>query len=361
MGGGIVKILELLVESKQSSAKLFKVEIDGEITTLAKQCGKCDQIKTLDKFHIDKGALGGVNTNCKECRSDRKTPKRKVVKLIINGLEVDGIDCTGCKILKPLTEFAKGNGVGGVTTRCFDCSKEYRDRNRERIRMTNKEYRDNNPEKMKEFRRVFTDNNPTYHRDYYRIWRPKNKDRTHKYYIKQKPQHKLNMEKWYAENKEYHNYLKKVNGIKRRAIDNYLIGNCSMSDIISLKEYFNNECSLTYSKENIQLDHFIPISIGHGGSYVGNLIPLSEPLNRSKFNKNPFEWIKQEDVKIDTVKWNKLIEYLSETNKMSIDEYHSFVYWCFDNKRSLEDLEKNKTSSIELWKQNHEVLGKLNE
>lgn len=346
----LIIILELIKESKQSTAKLFKVEINGEVT-LAKECGKCSLIKTLDKFHVDKGALGGVNTNCKECRSERKTPKRKAVKINIDGMNVDAIDCTLCKEIKPLTEFSKGNGVGGKQTKCKQCQSEYHEINKERENERSRQWLINNPEKAKEMRRNFIENNPNYKRDYYRKWRLKNKDKTHKYYLKQKPKHKLHMKKWHMKNKEYHRFLNKVNGIKRRAIDNYLLGDCSAEDIVSLREYFNNQCSLSEAKENIHIDHFIPISIGHGGSYIGNLIPLSEPLNRSKFNKNPFEWIKQDEVDIDLDKWENLIEYLSNINDMSNDEFRSFVYWCFNNQRNLEDLEKNNISSIEMWKQ----------
>lgn len=116
--------------------------------------------------------------------------------------------------------------------------------------------------------------------------------------------------------------------------------------------YFENECALTSSK-TLVLDHFIPLSWGHGGSYIGNIVPLDSFLNHSKLNINPFEWIKKKDISsiIDKNKWNKLIKYLAKENKMNTKNFRDYVYWCEENKRTLEEVKEQKgLSSIQLWK-----------
>ena len=140
----------------------------------------------------------------------------------------------------------------------------------------------------------------------------------------------------------------KIYNINRKAIRKSLPNSLTESDIKNILKTFGNKCSITNSTD-IDLDHFIPISWGHGGSYVGNVIPLDFKMNRSKTNKNPFEWVK--GIKIDLIKWNMLIEYLSKENGLTTGEFEKYVYWCERNKRKTKDIIKCKTEqSIVLWR-----------
>ncbi|MED1350592.1 hypothetical protein P4U51_30005, partial [Bacillus paranthracis] len=87
----------------------------------------------------------------------------------------------------------------------------------------------------------------------------------------------------------------------------------------------------------IHLDHFIPLAWGHGGTIIENMIPLRGDLNISKNDRNPFEWIKREDIReiVDMAKWHETIEYLAKLNGMTTKEYEEYVYWCEENKRDL--------------------------
>ncbi|NKQ20709.1 hypothetical protein [Brevibacillus laterosporus] len=125
---------------------------------------------------------------------------------------------------------------------------------------------------------------------------------------------------------------------------------------------FNNRCAILkdeHCKSNeIAFEHFIPLRIGHGGSVEGNVYPLNQSLNNRKSYKNPFEWVKEKEIKamIDMEKWNKLIKYLAETNGLTVIEFEQFVYWCFANPRSVDDIkEDGEFTSIELWRVSKEV------
>jgi hypothetical protein len=100
-----------------------------------------------------------------------------------------------------------------------------------------------------------------------------------------------------------------------------------------------NGCALTGETTNVHMDHVIPLSIGHGGSIYGNMIPLRADLNISKNNRNIFEWFEEnkERFNLSQEKFDELIEYLAEINKMTVEEYRDYVYWCHDNPREVDD------------------------
>jgi len=97
--------------------------------------------------------------------------------------------------------------------------------------------------------------------------------------------------------------------------------------------YFSNGCALTTDKD-IHLDHFISLSNGHAGTYKGNIIPLKSTVNLSKSANNPFVHV---------------VEYLALQNNLSVIDYTSFVYWCYENSRDENEIEKDKRSSLQIW------------
>mgnify|MGYP001205410293 FL=1 len=113
---------------------------------------------------------------------------------------------------------------------------------------------------------------------------------------------------------------------------------------------FGNRCALSFSFL-ISMDHFIPQSIGHGGTYVGNVYPLDPDLNASKGDSNPYLWAEANKDKIDYPLFERLCEYLAEQNGLTPDEFRSFVFWCFAHPRTPEDIRKDPRPSIEIWKE----------
>jgi hypothetical protein len=192
-------------------------------------------------------------------------------------------------------------------------------------------------------------------------WRKTNfnqyKELKNKYYLKTDKPKLLAHSKRRRDNGEYLSWQRnntdktKVYNSNRRAFNVLLPYTLTIEQLNELQNRYDNMCCLTLNVE-YQLEHFIPLSWGHGGNYIGNVYFLEESLNSSKLAKNPFKWIEEDTVKlrIDLDKWNSLVFYLASSNGLTIDELKSFVYWCEGNKRTIEQLEQDNTSSIVLWK-----------
>lgn len=202
--------------------------------------------------------------------------------------------CSTCKLSKLLTEFPKDKRrADGAKSECKLCHKERNKRlyiaNRERYLEVSREYKRNNPE------------------------------------------------------------VRKAKKHREKALQRNLPHQWTKSDIDSVKNYFSGVCSLTGSRD-IHFDHFIPLATGHGGSYTGNMITLDGRLNESKQASNPFEWIKTR-IDVDKVKFNKVVDYLAEINGLTVEDFRSFVYWCFDNTRTPDEVKRDKRHSVDIWKE----------
>lgn len=117
---------------------------------------------------------------------------------------------------------------------------------------------------------------------------------------------------------------------------------------------FGYRCALTDNK-NYEFEHFIPLQIGHGGAYEGNIIPLHWNYNSGKGVKNPFHWFREQNG-ISLKRWDDLIGYLAEKHNLSVEDYFEFVNWCFANPRTVEDLRKINAPSLELWKRSKTII-----
>jgi hypothetical protein len=128
-----------------------------------------------------------------------------------------------------------------------------------------------------------------------------------------------------------------------------------------VRKDFNYTCAITKRKENVQLDHFVPLSWGKlaieygiGGTTYANMLPLNKTLNKSKSSENPFEWIEGAKTKfnIDMSVWNKAVEYIAEKHNMPPLEFENRVNNCHNHlmvKRSIKSFNwyfnKNKRLS----------------
>lgn len=97
---------------------------------------------------------------------------------------------------------------------------------------------------------------------------------------------------------------------------------------------FSYKCAIT--GEGWSWDHAIPIATGHGGTVVGNMIPLRSDLNISKNDRNIFEWFSdnKDRLNLSQTKFDALIEYLAKTNDMTTKEYREYAYECHANPRT---------------------------
>jgi hypothetical protein len=107
------------------------------------------------------------------------------------------------------------------------------------------------------------------------------------------------------------------------------------------------KCAVSDSS-SVALDHFIPVALGHGGTYRENLIPLDKRLNTKKKHYHPSRLIEYGATK---KRYNQVITNLARLNGLTSSEYKSFVDWCFANPRVLDEVKRDKRHSIEIWRE----------
>lgn len=127
--------------------------------------------------------------------------------------------------------------------------------------------------------------------------------------------------------------LARVHAERRNKRVNALPNDFSAKDKASLIERFEGKCALTGREVPIQIDHVIPVSIGHGGTFNGNMLPVWQRINSSKGNRNLFEWYADNGERFGVVPelFEQSVAYLAELNGMTADEYRDYVYDCHAN------------------------------
>jgi hypothetical protein len=233
--------------------------------------------------------------------------------------------------------------------RCLTCrkirGKEYYSKNRERIIEHTLNHHRKNRDKRLEYQKKWREDNHEY-----------KLAEGVKYYWENVDKLRSDSNKRRAENKEYYNQKQR----ERKEIYRLLPDDYPNRNFDEIFTEFNNRCSLSDEMEDVTIDHFIPVSWGHGGTYQGNLTIIKLELNQSKRNLNPFKWVKRNDIseKVDLELFSRLVEKLAAYNNLSVYEFEEFVNWCENNKRSVEDLRKCNKNSLSLWREikNLEVM-----
>jgi len=266
----------------------------------------------------------------------RRLPRKRVriVKVVVIGedgttVEVDGKECTKCGEVKALTEYHKHTrSPSGYRAECMACVRQYSsDRyviRREHIREINAKWSASNPEKVEERTRKHRQANPEKYRERRRKWDVDNPENNR------------------AKTRRY------------RAMKRALPSRWTASDEAKMCE-----CALMQSTAKVHVDHVIPLAWGHGGSYVGNMIPLSSTLNESKNDAHVYEWfsLNAERFSLDRSRFVAMIAVVAEQNGLTSEEYRAYYDWCYANKRSVAQTKRDnskygrKIPSIELWRE----------
>lgn len=282
--------------------------------------------------------------------------KGKIEPRLLDGIWTYGKNCLTCGIWKTLEEgFSKQKlGLGGRRASCKLCDKAYRAANKDRLSEYNQKYRQNNQDKIKQYKeenkKKIKEQEKKYrelHRDkrmaYSREWRQRNRER-----------HLSNYRKWSLENKEYLKEYRritlprtKLQDQKRRARKKLLDDGLSFEQRNLTLKKFNYGCALTGDKQNLHFDHVIPISIGHGGTTYGNMIPLRGDLNLSKSDSNIFLWFEtnKQRLNLSQEKFVELVSWLADVNGVSKEDYRDHVFWCHENPQDFEDIKQFKKGS----------------
>lgn len=200
--------------------------------------------------------------------------------------------CVKCEY-KPLSDFGKGSGYWGLESECRECRNS-------RLR-------------------AWATENYTITRGRVKSWRMENRERSN------------------------------IIAQRRRAALEGLPHECYYENVI---EEFGENCVFS-NDETPSLEHFIPISWRHGGTFIGNVYFMSKSLNSSKNNRNPFEWFEyaEKEFGLDRAKFNELVAKLAELNGLTTEQFRSFVYWCDANRRTPEEAAADRRPSVEIWKE----------
>lgn len=305
-----------------------------------KKCTKCKEVKPLDAFYKDNGSKSGYQSWCKTCKSPNLEMHIKKREKIRSLLEEGKKRCSNCGAEKQLNQFYQDNhrkdGRQGICKTCMsDIKRKYINANRERIIETRRNYREVNRDKLAEARRKYRESNKEKIIERQKKYRELNvkkiADNNRKYYKENKTKLSKKRRVYFQNNKD----KRYVISARRRAKEKYLpatLTSALWNEI--LNNTFEGACSLTSRTDDIHIEHFIPISWGHGGTTPENCYPLCGELNLSKQNKNPFEWIK--DYSEYQERFNKLVKHLAEKNNMNEQEFKDYVYWCESNKVNIE-------------------------
>lgn len=226
--------------------------------------------------------------------------------------------CVKCGNTKLFEDFPKHKtGLGGREATCKIC----------KAKATRVWYEENR-ETALEKDLIYNKMNREQRAELSRKWYENNRDRAAERY-----------RNWYKENPEQRALLYH----RRRARKASLPDTLTSEEYAITLEYFGNSCALTGVSDNIEKEHAIPLSIGHGGTTFGNCYPMTKSLNISKYNRNIFEWFEanRQRFELSQERFDNLIAWLASANAMAVEEYRDYVYWCHENPRSINELEAN--------------------
>jgi len=253
--------------------------------------------------------------------------------------EMKARQCARCKEIKSANDFGqKEAGFMKRSSICFCCSrkqdKEWKSSNKEKMKERSKEYYEKNKEKVAiRFKKYYNEN-----KEHLRELGLNN-------YWKNREKRIEQHREWCANNLEHRRKYRRDNIEKYRnhnrryvAKKNKLPNDLTNEGFKQLLEIQSSKCILTLNDKNLHLEHFLPVSIGYGGTTFGNCYYMDGLLNQSKGNRNPFEWVETQSEDIQKRFYCLLVPMMAKRNNMSVKEFENYVNHCFENPRTLEEL-----------------------
>lgn len=154
--------------------------------------------------------------------------------------DIDVKECSHCKVSKPYNNehfYKDSSSKTGLESRCKECK-----------RKKNNEYKRNNKDKIRQIHSVYKKNN----RDRFNVYDQKRRSRKKK-----------------------------------------LAASFTHKDWQSVLDTFDHSCAYCGSTEEIQQEHYIPVSAN--GTYTkDNIIPACATCNQSKNDRNINDWFKSQ-------------------------------------------------------------------
>lgn len=246
---------------------------------MTKVCTKCKEEKPKDLFYKDRHTKDGHKSFCKGCE------KTKAVPLDPNA---ESKKCVICHIIKPKDAFHKRTvAYDGRTSRCTECLSATRDR------LSEKAYRKQNKEKAHDYSVTYRLNNKERKAKLDKEYRERNRDT-----LRVKKLTKRKTDPLYAAAHKarlmLHTALRRKNITKKETTSTIL--GCSFSD---LKKHLESKFSVGMSWESKgewHIDHIIPLASAKTPegviklNHYTNLQPLWAEDNLRKGAKMPEEY-----------------------------------------------------------------------
>lgn len=241
------------------------------------ECYKCKTSKVLNSqnFYRKNNTKTGFATQCKKCKSayhkEYRIRKIKQNKEYIknNKNKINEVQCTTCKIIKPLSSkyFYKDEmRKTGFKHICKSCHKIWREENKQQL--------------LDYFNGYYYEN-----RDYY-----------------------LDYQKEYAINNPA---LVNIIAQARRARQNKLPSTLTIKDWNYSLTFFDNECAYCGDSNcNLAQEHVIPVLKG-GGYTPQNIIPSCQSCNSSKGPKHLNNWFPKRK-SYTRERMSKIIDYIEQ-------------------------------------------------
>lgn len=226
---------------------------------LKRTCTACniEYPATTEHFYTDKSVKSdGLASKCKLCRTKQLSSYRETNRDDIN---------------KRAREAYTANIDKQLARR-----KEYREQNREKLRARGLKYYDNNKERFAQTGKLYRDLNPDKVRDRHQV-----------YYSKNSSSLKTSGKIW--SQSERGKLSKNLSSQRRRNARKSVPTNFTANDWELCIDNFNGECAYCGKAKKLTYEHFVPLSKG-GEFTINNIIPVCDSCNKSKNNRNFFDW-----------------------------------------------------------------------
>ncbi len=126
--------------------------------------------------------------------------------------------CTKCKEVKELTEFAKQtSNKNGLQSKCKDCDKAYYQVNKDKIKAYKQAYYQVNKDKAKAYREENKDRKAAWNKTYYKINKDKRRAYNKAYREANKDKIKIKRQEWTEANREKTKAYREANRDKQKA------------------------------------------------------------------------------------------------------------------------------------------------
>ena len=260
----------------------------------------------------------------------------------------------------------------GYSTRCKECDRKYREKNKEKMKEYNEQYYEKNKEQIKEKNKQYKEENKEYYQEYSKQYREENKEQIkeymkeyyeehkeeitehmkeyHKqYYEEHKEEMSKNHKQYYEKNKEqikeknkqYREEHKEeiarrmkqyyeenphilFNEHNRRRSKEKNQGNgITKEQWLEMMIFFDFKCAYSGEKLNNKevrtVDHIIALNNG-GLNEIWNCVPMYRSYNTSKQTKDMEQWYRQQD-------------FFSEDRLVKIYQWIEYAYNKWAKKR----------------------------